>query len=176
MTAVFAFRNAGDAPVRILALDPSCSCMSAEPDKAVHAPGESGEIRVYLALTGYVGRVHRTLAVTTDEARGDVTELTLTVDIPECVTITPRFLFWRVGDAPEEKTVDIAIADPKVVRIDGLESSNQRFRTKLLPDRTGGFRLSVQPADTKQVDEASLHLNVIVGERPQPYLIYVAVK
>jgi hypothetical protein len=176
MSAVFVFRNAGDKPVRILALDPSCSCMSAEPDKAVHLPGESGEIRVELALTGYVGRMHRTLAVTTDDAQGKFTDLTVTVDIPESVTITPRFLFWRVGDAPEEKAAEITIADPKAVTVDGVECSNQRFQAKLLPREAGGFRLVVKPADTRQPEEGLLHLNVNIGGRPKAFLVYVAVK
>src|SRR5664280_66400 len=38
MHVAFSFRNVGDRPVRILALDPSCSCMSAEPAKAVCGP------------------------------------------------------------------------------------------------------------------------------------------
>jgi len=176
MKAVFAFRNAGDKAVRILALDPSCSCMSAEPDMAVHAPGESGEIRIVLALTGYVGRVHRTLMVTTDDAQEKFTELTLTVDIPEWVTITPRFLFWRVGDPPVEKTVDIVVTDPKTATVDKLECANPRFQTQLSPRQTGRFRLAVKPADTGQPDEASLHLGVIMGGRLQTYLVYVAVK
>ena len=176
MNAVFAFRNAGDTAVRILALDPSCSCMSAEPDKAVHAPGESGEIRVVLALTGYVGRMHRTLAVTTDDAQGRYTELTLTVDIPEWVTITPRFLFWRLGDPPEEKTVDISVADPEAATVDKLECANPRFQTRLSPRETGRYRLAVKPVDTRQPAEASLHLNVTTGGRPQTFLVYVAVR
>ena len=44
--AVFPFRNRGDKPVRIISVDPSCSCMAAEPGKEVYAPGEAGEIRV----------------------------------------------------------------------------------------------------------------------------------
>jgi hypothetical protein len=176
MSAVFAFRNTGDKPVRILALDPSCSCISAAPDKAVHAPGESGEIRVELALTGYVGRMRRTIAVTTDDAEEKFTELTMTVDIPELVSITPRFLFWRVGDPPQEKAAEIAISDPKTVIVDKLECLNPHFQAQLLPGKTGQFRLTVKPTDTRQQDEASLRLNVIVGGRPQTYLVYVAVK
>ena len=176
MKAVFAFRNVGDKPVRILALDPSCSCVSAAPDKAVHAPGESGEIRVDLVLTGYVGRMHRTVAVTTDDAQEKYVELTLTVDIPEWVSVTPRFLFWRVGEPPAEKTADLAIADPKAVAVNAMECSNPRFRAQLLPRPSGGYRLVVAPADTRQPDEASLRLNVTVGGQPQAYLVYVAVK
>jgi Protein of unknown function (DUF1573) len=176
MRAVFAFRNAGDRPVRILGLDPSCSCVSAEADKDVHGPGESGEIRVDLALAGYVGRMHRSIAVTTDDPKEKFTELTLTVDIPESVTITPRFLYWRVGDPPEEKTADIALADPKTAKVGKLECANPHFQAQLSPRKTGGFRLVVKPADTRQPDEASLHLNVIVEGRSQTFVVYVAVK
>jgi hypothetical protein len=150
--------------------------MAAEPDKAVHAPGESGEIRVDLSLTGYVGRIHRTLAVTTDDPAGRFTDLTMTIDLPEWVTITPRFLFWRVGDPPDEKAVDVTIADPKAVTVGKLESASPRFDAQLRPRPTGGYRLAVKPADTRQGDEASLRLNLIVGGRPQVYLVYVAVK
>ena len=176
LRAVFAFRNAGDKPVRILALDPSCSCLSVEPDKAVHAPGESGEIRIELGLTGYVGLIHRTVAVTTDDAQEKFTELTLTVDIPECVTITPRFLFWRVGDPLEEKTADITVADPKTTAVDKLTDAAPGFQARLIPRQAGGFRLAVKPVDTRQPAEAALHLNAMVEDRPQTYVVYVAVK
>jgi len=72
--------------------------------------------------------MHRTLAVTTDDAQGKFTDLTVTVDIPESVTITPRFLFWRVGDAPEEKAAEITIADPKAVTVDGWSVPTSDFR------------------------------------------------
>ena len=176
MHVAFSFRNVGDRPVRILALDPSCSCMSAEPDKAVYVPGGSGEIRVELALTGYSGRLRRRVTVTTDDAEGKFAELTLTVDIPELVVITPRFLFWRVGDQPEVKAVEIVVTDPKTTTLKGVECANPRFQTQLTPRQPGMFRLTVKPADTREPDEVALQLNAIAGGRPQTFLIYAAVK
>lgn len=176
MNVAFSFRNVGNRPVRILALDPSCSCMSAEPDKAVYVPGGSGEIRVELALTGYSGRLRRRVTVTTDAAEGKFAELTLTVDIPELVVITPRFLFWRVGDPPEEKAVEIVVTDPKTTTLKGVECANPRFQTQLIPRQPGTFRLTVKPADTREPDEVALQLNTIGGGRPQTFLIYAAVK
>jgi hypothetical protein len=176
MSVTFPFRNAGDRPVRILSLDPSCSCMSAAPDKEICAPGESGEIRVELAVAGYSGRVRRSIAVVTDDANGRFAELTLTVDIPELVVITPRFLFWKVGDAPEAKSAELVVADPKTTTFDGIECANSHFQTKFSVRRPGVFRLTIRPADTRQPDEAMVHLNAVVGGRSQTYVIYAAVK
>jgi hypothetical protein len=176
MSVVFPFRNAGEKPVRILSLDPSCSCMSAAPVRAVCAPGESGEIRVELVLAGYSGRVRRSVAVATDDPGGRFAELTMTVEIPELVAITPRFLFWRVGDKPEEKVSEVVLADPKATAPGGIECANPRFQVQLSPLQPGAFRLAVRPADTRRPDEAMVHLTVITGGRPQTYVIYAAVK
>jgi len=176
VSVTFPFRNAGDKPVRILSLDPSCSCVSATPDKGVCASGASGEIRIALALGGYSGRVRRSVAVTTDDAKGRSVELTLTVDIPEVVVITPRFLFWRVGEQAGEKVVDVVVTDPKTTTLGEIECANARFLVHVLPQQHGTFRLTVRPADTRQPDEAMVHLNVIVGGQPQTRVIYTAVK
>ncbi len=176
LSVTFPFRNAGDRPVRIISLDPSCRCVSAAPDKAVCAAGESGEIRVELALTGYSGRVRRSVTVTTDAADGKFAELTLTVEIPELVAITPRFLYWRVGAVPEVKVVEVVVTDPKTTTLSQVECANPRFQAQLSPGRSGAFRLTVQPADTRQPDEAMVLLNVLVGGRAQEFVIYAAIK
>jgi hypothetical protein len=174
--AVFPFRNRGDKPVRIISVDPSCSCMAAEPGKEVYAPGETGEIRVEVALAGYIGRLRRSVAVETDDATGRFAELTLTVDIPEPVVINPRFLFWRVGDQPEEKNLEIVVTEPKKTVLGEIECSSPLFHVRLLPQPAGGYRLAVEPADLRQPAEAIIRLHVIIGGRPQVRLVYVAVK
>jgi len=176
MTVVFSFRNAGTQPVRILAVDPSCGCMSAVPDKADCPPGATGEIRIDLRLTGYSGRVRRSVAVTTDAADGKFAELTLTVDIPDLAAITPRFLFWRVGDQPSEKVVDVVVTDPKTTTLGRVECPNPRFQTRLTPGQPGTYRLSIKPVDTRLPDEVSLEFEMIVDGRPQPSYVYAAVK
>jgi hypothetical protein len=174
--AVFPFRNRGDKPVRIISVDPSCSCMAAEPGKEVYAPGEAGEIRVEVALAGYVGRLRRSVAVETDDATGRFAELILTVDIPEPVVINPRFLLWRVGDRPEEKSLEIVVAEPKTTVFGEIECSSPLFHARLLPQPAGGYRLAVEPADLRQPAEAIIHLPVTIAGRPQMRLVYVAVK
>ena len=174
--AVFPFRNAGDKPVRIIALDPSCSCMAAEPGKELYAPGESGEIRVELALAGYVGHLRRSVAVETDDPDHRFAELTLTVDIPEPVALTPRFLFWQVGDRPEEKSLEIVVAEPAKTTISGIECDNPRFSARLSSGPAGHYRVLVRPADARQPADAAIHVKAVIGGRAQDYIVYVAVK
>jgi hypothetical protein len=150
--------------------------MAAEPGKEVYAPGETGEIRVEIALAGYVGRLRRSVAVETDDATGRFAELTLTVDIPEPVVINPRFLFWRVGDQPEEKSLEIVVTEPKKTVFGEIECSSPLFHARLLPQPAGGYRLAVEPADLRQPAEAIIRLPVTIGGRPQVRLVYVAVK
>lgn len=176
MSVTFPFQNTGDKPVRILSLDPSCSCMSAAPDKFVYAPGEVGEIRVDLTLVGYSGSLRRSVAVTTDDAKSRFSDLTLKVEIPDVVVITPRFLFWRVGDQPEDKVVEVVVTDPKTTTIGEVECANVHFQAHVSTQQSGRFRLTVRPEDTRQPDEAMVHLNVSVRGRPQTYVIYAAIK
>lgn len=174
--AVFRFRNQGDKPVRIVSLDPSCGCITAEPSKEVYAPGESGEIRVEMAIAGNVGHLRRSIAVETDDAAGRFVDLTLSVDVPEPVSITPRFLFWRVGDRPEQKQLEIVVSEPEKVRIDRIEHGTALFDVQLKPETAVRYRLLVKPASTQKPADAALHLSVTIGARPQVYVIYVAVK
>ncbi len=174
--AVFPFRNAGDQPVRIVSLDPSCGCMAAEPGKWVYAPGETGEIRVQMALAGYVGHLRRSVAVETDDAAQRFVELTMTLDIPEPVAIAPRFLFWRVGDAAAEKSVEITVAEPAKTSLAGVTCDSDAFTAALQPDGGGRYRLAVKPAGTGQAVDSAVRLKAEIGGRPQIYIVYVAVK
>jgi len=174
--AVYPFRNAGTRPVRIGALDPSCSCVEAEPDREVYAPGATGEIRVDVALAGYVGHLRRSVAVETDDPDEKFTELTLTLDIPEPVAITPRFLFWSVGEPAAEKSLAIATADPAKTAIGTVECDNPRFAVRLVPGSPGQYRLLVTPPDTGKPVDGTVRLHAVVGGREQIYLIYLAVK
>ena len=174
--AVYPFRNTGGKPVRIIALDPSCSCMTAEPSKEVFAPGETGEIRVVAALTGFVGHLRRAVAVETDDAAARFAELTLTLDIPEPVVISPRFLLWQVGDRPEEKSLEILLAEPGKSTLGEVECRPPLFSAQLTPERAGRCRLLVKPTDTRHPAEATIRLTVTIAGRPQSYVIYVAVR
>ena len=174
--AVYRFRNSGDRPVHIVSLDPSCECMAAQPGKAVYAPGETGEIRVEVSLAGYSGRLRRSLAVETDDPDHRYTDLTLTIDVPEPVSISPRFLYWRVGEPPAAKRLQIIVADPAAVSLGGTVSENPAFRVRLTDEGRGRYWLTVQPKDTREAIDAPIRLKASIGGRAQVYIVYAAVK
>lgn len=174
--AVYRFRNAGDRPVRIISLDPSCRCMAAAPGKPVVAPGEWGEIRVDVSLTGYTGRLRRSVAVETDDPGHRYTNLTLTVDVPEPVAITPRFLYWTVGEAPKGKSLAIAVADPENTSVQGVKSEDPAFHAVLRAEGKGRYRLTIRPDATRRPRDTPVQVKAVIGGRTQVYIVYAAVK
>lgn len=174
--AVYSFRNTGDRPVRIISLDPSCRCVTAAPDKAVCGPGESDEIRVDVALTGFSGRLWRSVAVETDDPHQRYTNLTLTLDIPESVSIKPRFVYWKIGDPADAKSLEISMADPKITALNAVDSENAMFKTRVTAQGNGRYRLSIRPVTTARAADAPIELKVRIAGVSQVYVVYAAVK
>jgi hypothetical protein len=174
--AVFPYRNTGQTPVRILLVTASCRCVAADPVKDVCAPGDSGEIRARFSIAGSVGRQVKTIAVTTDEAADRPTVLTLVVDVPQLIEVTPRFLVWEHGSQPEERSAEVVSADPDRMTIDGIRCSNPRFAARLQRDAAGRYRLWVKPDGTQEPASGIVALDVTIAGESRDYPVYVAVK
>ncbi len=174
--AIFPYRNAGRTPVRILLVTGNCRCIAADPVKDVCAPGDSGEIRARFTFAGSVGRQVKSIAVTTDEAAGQPTVLTLVVDIPQLIEVIPRFLFWEQGSQPEEKSADVVVAGPERATIDGVRCENPVFVARLQRAGAGRYRLRVRPTDTHVPSSGTVALKVTIGDESRDYQVYVAVK
>ncbi|HUL53704.1 MAG TPA: hypothetical protein VLT83_09890, partial [Opitutaceae bacterium] len=132
--------------------------------------------RVVAALTGFAGHLRRAIAVETDDATGRFATLTLTLDVPEPVMISPRFLLWQVGGRPEEKPLEIILADPDKSQLGEVDCQPPLFSVRLTPPQAGRCRLLVKPADTQRPAEATIRLTVTIAGRPQSYVIYAAVR
>ena len=175
--AAFPFRNAGDQPVRIISVKPSCGCIVAKLEKEVYAPGESGALHAELDLAGAVGLQSKTIAVTTDDPSHPTTVLNLIVDVPEPAIIRPRLLFWPAGSKPEEKSAEVIMGDPKLVQLKGFEASNHFFSVRLESrDAAGSYVLRITPQDTDSTEDAVIRLSVVVAGQPQTFMVYAAVK
>ncbi len=174
----FHFRNAGTAPVRIVAVQTSCGCTTAALTKEVYAPGEGGDLRVTYRFGGQVGAQEKTVTVTTSDAPDAPTVLVLHVQIPELFTISPRLLWWSVGDAPAEKQADVAI-NPAVKAAVTLAAAPDPVITARLVARPDGhgFVLTIRPASTKEVLRARVDLRIAPeGLPPQLVSVYALVR
>jgi Protein of unknown function (DUF1573) len=174
---LFFFRNAGDHAIRIVSAASSCGCLVAKPDKDHYAPGESGAILAEMNLAGRVGLQSRPITITTDDAPGKPTILTVIVDIPETLTIKPRLLFWRLGSNAEEKSAEIVIADPAKITLGNVQCDSPLFEVHLEHQGNGAtYLLRVKPKDTSSPITGVIRFPTVVAGQPQVTIVYALVK
>ena len=176
VVAKFAFKNTGAKPVDITRVASSCGCTTTRLEKRKIAPGESGEIEVKFTFGGRRGDQRKTISVTTDDGRQVALELRCWIE--ETLTIAPALVFWRIGDEPAAKAVDIKVADGRNVAITSIRSSNPRLKATLRTIEAGKhFAIEVQPADTTQREIAQLAVQTdFPPDAPRSYTIHARVK
>lgn len=172
----FAFRNAGPRAARIVRLQPSCDCVSATVAPETVAPGETGKVAVKFALGGRSGRQERTVSVFFSDEPDRPVELRLVVEIPEPMAISPRLVFWRVGEAAEEKAFDIVLA-AESDRLGEITCADVGFVVRLEPTSDARrWRALIKPVDTATVRQAVVRLSAAVGGQPRVFVLHAAVK
>lgn len=176
--AHFTFRNTGQAPVTIKSLRPSCGCTTARLEKKTYAPGEQGEVLARFSIGGRRG-MHRVIVnVFTDDKPKEPAVLDLRVYIHDPVTIAPALVYWRTGEAPAAKTVQVNAEAAQPVHVKSVTSSNPRVTAALQIVSPGAqYIVSVAPADTTQKESAEISvLTDFPPDSPQTYVIHARIK
>ena len=176
VVAKFAFRNTGAKPVDITRVASSCGCTATRLEKRKIAPGEAGEIEARFTFGGRRGEQRKTISVTTDDGRQVALELRCWIE--EALTIAPALVFWRIGDEPAAKAVDINVATGRSVAITSIRSSNPRLKATLRTIEAGKhYAIEVQPADTTQREIGQLAVQTdFPPDAPRSYTIHARVK
>lgn len=174
----YSFRNTGTVPVTIKTLRSSCGCTTAKLEKKTYAPGEQGEIVLRFVFGDRKGPYRKTVTVTTDEKDVQPVVLDLRVNIQEPLTIAPALVFWKTGEAPTPKTVQITATPDQKVHIKGVTSSNPHLTAKLETTAPGeNYTVSIQPADTAQKETAEIQVQTdFPADAPHTYTIYARIK
>ena len=155
----FKFRNKGSKPVKILDLESSCSCLSAEMDKAEYQPGEEGTGKAEFKVSTFVGRHEKLITALTDDPEQKEWVITFILDIPAVVDIEPKTIQWWVGDEPVEKTTTVKMnADtPMTIKNITATRDNVEFSWKeVTPGRE--YLVTVKPKSTKEVTLGALKI------------------
>ena len=173
----FAFKNTGQQPVTITKITSSCGCTTADLPKKTYLPGESGNLTAKFTFGGRRGLQAKSIAVMTDNQT--TTQLSfqcLILDDP--VTLTPSFVYWRVGEASAAKQVEIAVAQNPAIQIVAVASSNPRIAATLATLKAGEkYGINILPADTRQPESAEVFVQTnFPPEGPKAYTIHVRVK
>jgi Protein of unknown function (DUF1573) len=147
--AVFRFKNTGATAVTIASIRSSCGCTTAHLEKRRYAPGERGEIVADFRFGSRTGMQEKTVTVTTDEAGAPTVNLVLRVMIEEALTVLPSLVFWRLGDAPAPRQIELRAAAGQPLSIASVESADPNFKPQLQTVKEGErYLLTIEPAST----------------------------
>lgn len=160
VTGEFQFSNDGSNPVILKQITPSCGCTTAESDKTVYLPGETGVIQVKVELGEHQGELVKTLKVETNDKDQPEATLTIRIKIPELVTFSPQpYVRWNQGGGKEPKTVTVTVLDTLPFHITGLKSYHDKIKATLKEIEPGRkYEVTVWPMDTKDVVNSGVEL------------------
>src|ERR1051326_7363479 len=100
---------AGKQPVHFKSVKASCGCTAAQTQKDEVKPGEKGEVTATFNIGDRTGTQVKTVTVETDDPTNPHTVLTLRTIIPQQLEISPTFVFWKQGDKPDPKTINVKV-------------------------------------------------------------------
>jgi hypothetical protein len=176
---LFHFANSGKTTVTIVYIQPSCGCTTAQLEKRVYAPGETGEINAVFTIGDRVGEQEKSILVSTDEAPDKTVSLELHVMIPELLTYSPRLLMWNMGDKLEDKpaaiTTNTKLQITAIIIVPPLPTG---VSTRIEPVQTGvSYRLLVRPLSTATVMNTPVAgVATFADGTTQPFKIYALVR
>ena len=159
LTLVFKFKNDGAKPVHVLDLQTSCSCLAAQSDKKIYAPGESGQITAEFSAEEPPGIYERHIQVMTD-APTPPQGLTVRIEIPELALLTPRSLDWKLNEAASEKFAELRANGTLKINLSQATPTNDSFTARLetvVPEQV--YKLIVTPRSTANVANAAIRIS-----------------
>jgi hypothetical protein len=173
--AHFKYENVGKTAVRFKSVHASCGCTTAQTQKEEVPAGEKGEITATFNIGGRTGTQVKTVNVQTDDAKAPNTTLTLKAIIPQMLTINPTFVFWKSGEEPKTKTINLKAGADFPIKNVKVACSSQEFTTNVEPGGAGEWKLNVQPKSTSQGAAGTLTITPEAPELPSPQIYYANV-
>jgi len=155
----FKFRNKGTKAVKILDLESSCSCLSAEMDKAEYQPGEEGTGTAEFKVSTFVGRHEKLLTALTNDPQQQEWVITFILDIPAVVDIEPKTLQWWTGDEPVEKTTTVKMNADTPMKITNITATRDNVEFSWKEVKPGQeYLVTVKPKTTADVTLGALKI------------------
>jgi hypothetical protein len=161
----FAFRNTGNATLKIEKVRSSCGCTAAMPDKRELAPGEAATLKVTFRSGSMRDRVVKRVYVDSNDPAQARVNLTVTGEIKVEVEVNPRGVYLgrlKIGETLE-RSVEIVPVDAEDFKILGVSADHPDVRVgKPVPlgkDRPG-YRLSVRFGPVEEAGRISAKVTV----------------
>jgi len=133
--ARFSFTNTGSKPLRVLGLEPSCSCIHPRfaQEQDVYQPGERGEFSVVLEATKelpgpktYSINVPYRVDGNDESSPADAVDVLFKVILPEPqVAFRPKgFFFYQLDGRPTKQTATLVDTRENPLTVTGVQSSS----------------------------------------------------
>jgi Protein of unknown function (DUF1573) len=174
---VFGFSNPEKYPISIVSVQPSCGCTTATLIKTTFAPGEKGSVTAVFDGKDLVGLQEKTIQVTSDDGPTPTT-LILRITIPPWLELSPRLLWWSVGEEAIAKETVVSISPAANARIVSVKTENESVRASFRStDDPKRYRVIVQPGTTTAAlfTMATIKLET-PGAAPRSFSLFVQVR
>ena len=176
LEAKFHFTNTGKNAVDIRQIESSCGCTTAELEQRHYEPGASGDIVARYTVGDHVGLQTKTIAVVASD-REQPTILTLAVQIPEILRITPPYVTWKHGEEARAKQITLELLQDTPISNIAVQSSNAGINVAMQTLVKGRrYRLDITPGQTEQTTFATLSIHCQYGEEDKTFRAYATVK
>jgi len=109
VTHRFKVLNAGQAPLTISQLKPSCGCTSTIIGKQVVGPGERTELEITFNPAGYQGPVQKSLEVVSDDPNAPSQILTFEATVQFPVTVSPDQILFQDLRPTDHRKISIKV-------------------------------------------------------------------
>lgn len=157
VVATFPFEVIGKKAVRILNTRSSCGCTTAELEKNLYRPGETGKIEARFVLGNRQGLQRNVIHVITD--RG-TEKLFFEVKIPKLWELSSRVFIWKNRDDSAKVEADLQFHPERSHEILGFEIEDNMLQAKWEVISPGQhFRFTFTPTGVALPENA-----VIVGQ------------
>ena len=157
---LFEFKNDSTHPVTIFSVQTNCDCLDAATDLKIYQPGQSGQLKARFTVGDRLGLYQRSITVETDEPTSPTTHLSVSIEVPEIVSLSQRMLDWRIGSAGKEQTVILRPVPGLAIDFHTAQATNEDFIVHLKTIKTGEvYRLTVKPKSTKRAANAAIRIS-----------------
>lgn len=176
--ASFNFTNKGDYTINIKDIVSGCGCTAVELEDRSIEPGESGQVAAVLHVGSRQGLQHKSIRVHTDDPQEPVIKLTLKCYIPKLADILPKVIFWKVGETPVGKNIEISNKQDEAFHIKNVAITNHTFNYDLQTIEEGHeYRLTVTPNSTESpVSVANIFIEIQSANASKRYTAYASIK
>lgn len=157
----FSFANTGPAPIKVVDIRPSCSCVAVADGKEEYKSGERGAISGTVDIGSSTGALRRTILVLTNASDKPGTELSIIVAIPPPLTIEPRVIdLSKLSDGETTVISAVPATTATDVVIKSVDASDPALSVRLQPASDGASKLYISRMTMKGPKQASIRLQV----------------